>query len=481
MKPLNIQDPFLFGEWFDISWFHSCYVPGMVSAIKERLGYGLSQYVAEQEGNIHRNYFSRSEWTGLGKRFLEEIIVDHTKLATILQETRETADNLIRWLRNFNLKTELPADPEEQLILLSGYHAIHHRLWTLGMIPNILELENSFLTDYLKAWLRQQNLSAEQQADAFQALVTPRELSRAQHEERAMLALATAKEPGENLVRHWKENSWLQFGWVGPSLTLDYFTEVHRGLLREGKAAERLATLLAQDEKLVEDKEKLLAQLAVPPNIAELFRLLEELLFIKSHRMDAFFMSYEAVQPLLEKIAQTHYLSLRQVYFLYFDWLAEMVKKNKINIDYINELVRYSVHYYDGESFHVLTGDAARKITASIKTKLPPPEIKNELRGECAFRGMVRGRVKIVNRADEMDKFIDGDILVSNVTDPTLLPIMKKAAAFVTNMGGLTCHAAIVARELKKPCIVGTKIATHVFKDGDMVEVDAEKGSVRKI
>mgnify|MGYP001564748046 CR=1 FL=1 len=58
---------------------------------------------------------------------------------------------------------------------------------------------------------------------------------------------------------------------------------------------------------------------------------------------------------------------------------------------------------------------------------------------------------------------------------------MRKAAAFVTDEGGILCHAAIVARELKKPCIIGTKIATRVFKDGDMVEVDATKGIVRKI
>ena len=58
---------------------------------------------------------------------------------------------------------------------------------------------------------------------------------------------------------------------------------------------------------------------------------------------------------------------------------------------------------------------------------------------------------------------------------------MKKAAAIVTDDGGLTCHAAIVARELKTPCVVGTKIATKVLKDGDMVEVDANKGIVKKI
>jgi len=58
---------------------------------------------------------------------------------------------------------------------------------------------------------------------------------------------------------------------------------------------------------------------------------------------------------------------------------------------------------------------------------------------------------------------------------------MKKAVAFVTDEGGITCHAAIISREMKKPCIIGTKIATRALKDGDLVEVDANKGVVRKV
>ena len=58
---------------------------------------------------------------------------------------------------------------------------------------------------------------------------------------------------------------------------------------------------------------------------------------------------------------------------------------------------------------------------------------------------------------------------------------MRSSGAIVTDIGGLTCHAAIVAREMKKPCIVGTKIATQVLKDGDIVEVDASNGIVKKI
>ncbi len=74
-----------------------------------------------------------------------------------------------------------------------------------------------------------------------------------------------------------------------------------------------------------------------------------------------------------------------------------------------------------------------------------------------------------------------GDILVSIATDPDIVPAMKKAAAIVTEQGGVTSHAAIVSRELGTPCVIGTKIATKVFKDGDLVEVDAVKGIVKLI
>ena len=67
------------------------------------------------------------------------------------------------------------------------------------------------------------------------------------------------------------------------------------------------------------------------------------------------------------------------------------------------------------------------------------------------------------------------------MTRPDYIIGIKKAAAIVTNEGGITCHAAIVSRELGIPCIIGTKIATEVFKDGDLVEVNANHGVVKKI
>jgi pyruvate,water dikinase len=67
------------------------------------------------------------------------------------------------------------------------------------------------------------------------------------------------------------------------------------------------------------------------------------------------------------------------------------------------------------------------------------------------------------------------------MTTPDLMPAIEKAVAIVTDEGGMLCHAAIVSRELGIPCIIGTRNATSILRDGDLVEVDAEKGIVRKI
>ena len=102
-----------------------------------------------------------------------------------------------------------------------------------------------------------------------------------------------------------------------------------------------------------------------------------------------------------------------------------------------------------------------------------------KLKGQTVCGGKVKGKVRILHKKSQIEEFQKGEILVTVMTTPEYLPAMYKAIAFVTDEGGITCHAAVVARELKKPCIIGTKIATQVLKDGDLVEVDAEKEIVK--
>jgi len=103
------------------------------------------------------------------------------------------------------------------------------------------------------------------------------------------------------------------------------------------------------------------------------------------------------------------------------------------------------------------------------------------LSGQSAFPGFAKGYVRLVNIKADLSKVKSGDILVSTMTSASYLPAIQRSAAVVTDEGGVTCHAAIACREVQKPCIVGTKVATKVLHDGDMVEVDATNGIVRKL
>ncbi|MGI6565312.1 phosphoenolpyruvate synthase [Methanosphaera sp.] len=100
------------------------------------------------------------------------------------------------------------------------------------------------------------------------------------------------------------------------------------------------------------------------------------------------------------------------------------------------------------------------------------------VRGLGASPGMISGTVKIIKDLDELDKIVDGDILVTTMTTPDMVPAMKRANGIVTDEGGVTCHAAIISRELGIPCVSGTGEATSVLKDNQVVTIDGKKGLV---
>jgi phosphoenolpyruvate synthase/pyruvate phosphate dikinase len=110
---------------------------------------------------------------------------------------------------------------------------------------------------------------------------------------------------------------------------------------------------------------------------------------------------------------------------------------------------------------------------------VPRESSTGKITGTPASKGVVSGVARIILGPSQFKNFKKGQILVSEMTRPDFLPLMKIAKAIITDEGGLTCHAAIVARELGIPCIVGTFKATSVIKDGQSIEVDANKGEVK--
>ena len=124
-----------------------------------------------------------------------------------------------------------------------------------------------------------------------------------------------------------------------------------------------------------------------------------------------------------------------------------------------------------------------RAVTTFKAHSIERPDIADEtgkilLKGETASAGVYTGPVKIVRDPSELNKIQKGDILVTAMTTPDMVPAMQRAGAIITNEGGMTCHAAIVSREMGTPCIVGTEHATDLLKDGEIVTVHATRGIV---
>lgn len=131
----------------------------------------------------------------------------------------------------------------------------------------------------------------------------------------------------------------------------------------------------------------------------------------------------------------------------------------------------------------ILPYDEANQLNKAIIKKyqkyLNNPKLVKGL--SVGKKGIFKGKVRLVSKLNKLKESKKNDILVTTQTRPQYNAAIKKVKVIITDEGGLLCHASMLAREFKIPCIVGTKVATQIFKTGDRVEVDADKGVVRKI
>jgi pyruvate,water dikinase len=103
------------------------------------------------------------------------------------------------------------------------------------------------------------------------------------------------------------------------------------------------------------------------------------------------------------------------------------------------------------------------------------------LKGTPASVGIAEGLVRLVTESKDTPQFKEGEVLVTRITDPTMVRMMSRAAAIVCDIGGITSHPSIISRELGIPCVVGTEKATKILKTGTRVRVDGTKGTVYEL
>jgi len=161
--------------------------------------------------------------------------------------------------------------------------------------------------------------------------------------------------------------------------------------------------------------------------------------------------------------------------------ISKLLREPKQTGQMLNQRVFKSIIAVSADTAYVFTGSAYQQVKAAIRLT-SGAEDSDCVDGMCACPGYWKGIARIItNPQQQANEFHKGDILITSMTRPEHVPLMKLISAIVTNEGGLTCHAAIISRELAIPCVIATKHATNVFSSGNTIEVDAGKGVVKKL
>lgn len=284
--------------------------------------------------------------------------------------------------------------------------------------------------------------------------------------------------------RHCLTYTSLPFGYkTGLVWTEKDFLKRLRTMLKADPAASKKLKLGEIKEKIIV-RDRILNSLRLPGEIKNLVQALRKLAYLQELKKTMQTRSHPALQLVIKKeIARRLGLEIKYLDYLSDQEIGSLLKSGRAGSGLKKELASresFSVLIIRNMKYSWLTGRVAKQFIKTNGLLLDVSGVK-EIRGQAASPGRVKGRVKICQYSTEINKIKTGDILVTAMTTPDFVPAMRKAAAIVTDEGGITSHAAIVARELGKPCIIGAKVAAKVLHDGDLVEVDADKGIIRKL
>lgn len=245
----------------------------------------------------------------------------------------------------------------------------------------------------------------------------------------------------------------------------------------DGKVYEKERRAIVSVERAKKEKRRVIRKLKLLPQLVRTINFLVVLAAWRDWRKAYNQMANGALRLFVDEFQKRTGLNKDEIEYFWWWEIKKIFRLGKKGKEFFKKRRNgfFCVGDPEKATFLGKEGAALQKFMTQLLAK------RKELKGRPAFRGLVRGNVRIILTQKDFRKMKKGDILVAPNTRPEYVPIMKVAGAIISEEGGLTCHAAIVSRELKVPAIVGVQGAIAALKDGDLIEVDAEKGIVRKI
>lgn len=449
--------------------FYEDYDPGWVPFLT---------YFKKDKGQIACEY---EKLYGNGEKIFKKFILDDKNFALHYKRWQKLLEDFNQFSRYFNLKNmEILSDIQFKKAYLEWNKFYGREFWNIGALP---EAANWGGEAALARELRKKLGGEEDFHYAFEKLSAPESLSFYQKEELDLLKIKLIKDrkKAEEMIKeHQKKYFWLLNSYRRTkTLTVKYFKKILEPYT--ARDADKKIKEIEEYKKYVsEEKMKVSRKFNLPKRVLKIGERLSFCVWWQDVRKSYIFQANHIIDNFFREIERRHKVDFYDLHYYKVKELENLVKRiKKVSASEMKKRKTHFLIITDGKNkFYYFSGKKARELSR------PYLEVKidknaKEIRGIVVSQGRARGKARIINTPAEARKMKKGDILVAPMTSPDYILALKKASAVITDEGGMTCHAAIVSRELRIPGIVGAKIATKVLKDGDLVEVDAEKGIVK--
>jgi phosphohistidine swiveling domain-containing protein len=432
----------------------------------------------EQEVHLYYSHalFGKSGWLA------KVIQKDSTFLADYQKKMRQEKEVLAKYCRELACAPMRKLAVDQIVILLRKYHKLYRQHGVVA-IRTFNRVGPTIVEEFLK-----QKYGRTETIQWLPILfaATKESMEKAGEKELLQLAQKIKLISDKNKVnlfikRYHEKYQWLPCGYADekPLSEQDIWQKVKIVLKNKMSPDKQLEKMESLQRSLRMQRTSLLKKLRLPKFIFNLVEAVSEFTFYKDYIRMNYNQLHFYSQLLFKEVARRLKLSLKEVHYLSIPEMIVSLRRGSVNRKLIANRLKYYVCYTAGKNIYIFTGQKARvKEREIVQIVHSTAQI---IKGISASLGLARGMVRVVKHIAQARTFPKGAVLVTPMTTPELVSVAKKAAAIVTDEGGLTCHAAIVSRELGIPCVIGTRVATKVLKDGDRVEVDANRGLVRKL
>ncbi|MBS3136651.1 hypothetical protein J4401_06895 [Candidatus Woesearchaeota archaeon] len=427
----------------------------------------------------HQTYFREDEYKMLRKILLGKVSNNMDYFDEYRNKCYASCDEHIK---NCTRISGLDFSKKPNIQLLTAFRSYIETRCTAAIFLNSIHIMADILSDKIK-----EKLGRNYSDVLMSKLIAPSKLTNSIKKEIDLLNIAIYVQEQE--LKNFKEDNKAmkiicshaeKYGWLNinqfygnPLNESDIISEI-KGLL-EYDCSKKLKELMAGREKRIKDS----SQKAIEMKAEGIVKTASEYMYLELYRIEALNYSDFLIGNLLREIASRMGISYNELTYLSHDEVIAYLKNGTGPIKTgVKERIKGYAIIGKGNTAIIYT---SRKLSELLKSVKEFHKYIKEITGNVANVGKAKGKVRIIMETKDIQKVKLGDIIVSPMTHSSLVPALRKASAIVTDEGGLGCHAAIISRELGIPCIVGTRISTSVLKDGYIVEVDAEKGTVRII